>query len=185
MSEVAHVGQRIKAWRQRSNLTLKQIESRVQVSATHVSEIERGKTSPTVGALERIARALEVDPALFLAIPGMPSAVVVRAGERRSIRFENEGYRVEPLSAGLPDQNLSVGLAEWEPHFTSGPHHVHAGEEFCLVLAGQLEVEVHDRVHQLQAGDSFHFCTDLPHRVSNPHADPCRALWAATPKFGI
>lgn len=185
MSEVARVGQRIKAWRQRNQLTLKQIESRVQVSATHVSEIERGKSSPTVGALERIARALEVDPALFLAGPDMPAAVVVRAGARRSIRFENEGYRVQPLSAGLPDQNLSVGLVEWEPSFTGGPHHVHAGEEFCLVLEGQLDVEVHGRLHHLQPGDSFHFRTDLPHKVSNPHAEPCRALWAATPKFGI
>lgn len=179
------VGQRIKALRQRNNLTLKQIESRVKVSATHISEIERGKTSPTVGALERIARALGVDPALFLNETASPAAIVVRANQRRSIRFEREGCRVEPLSAGLADQNLSVGYAEWEAEFITAPIQQHAGEEFCLVLEGRLEVDVHGRHHSLGPGDSLHFRADVPHRVSNPHPVICRTLWAAIPKFGI
>ena len=57
MSISVEVGRRIKQYRQKYNLTLKEIEARVNVSATHVSEIERGKTSPTIGALSRIAQA--------------------------------------------------------------------------------------------------------------------------------
>ena len=50
------IGSRIKQFRLAKGLTLKDIELRAKVSATHVSEIERGMTSPTVGALAKIER---------------------------------------------------------------------------------------------------------------------------------
>jgi transcriptional regulator with XRE-family HTH domain len=40
------LGQRLKACRTEAGLTLKAMEARAGVSATHISEIERGKTSP-------------------------------------------------------------------------------------------------------------------------------------------
>ena len=43
------LGRRVKQLRLQKGMTLKEIESKVGVSATHVSEVERGKTSPTVG----------------------------------------------------------------------------------------------------------------------------------------
>ena len=63
------LGRRIKQLRLSQGFTLKDIESKVGVSATHVSEIERGKTSPTVGALSRIAEALEVNPSFLVDLP--------------------------------------------------------------------------------------------------------------------
>ena len=55
------LGERLRRLRFARNLTLKEVEAKAHVSATHLSEIERGKTSPTVGALVRIARALGED----------------------------------------------------------------------------------------------------------------------------
>ena len=63
------LGRRIKQLRLAQALTLKDIESKGGVSATHVSEIERGKTSPTVGALAKIAEALEVNPSFLVDLP--------------------------------------------------------------------------------------------------------------------
>jgi transcriptional regulator with XRE-family HTH domain len=62
----SELGRRIKLLRVARNLTLKEIEKRGHISATHVSEIERGKASPTVGALARIAQALGVRPATLI-----------------------------------------------------------------------------------------------------------------------
>ncbi len=63
------LGKRIKQLRLSQGFTLKDIESKVGVSATHVSEIERGKTSPTVGALAKIASALQVNPSFLVDLP--------------------------------------------------------------------------------------------------------------------
>ena len=43
------MGRRIKMLRIARGMTLKDLEERGGISATHVSEIERGKASPTVG----------------------------------------------------------------------------------------------------------------------------------------
>jgi len=65
MPEKAELGKRIKKIRESKHLTLKNIEAAASISATHISEIERGKTSPTLARLVRISRALGKDPAYF------------------------------------------------------------------------------------------------------------------------
>jgi type IV pilus assembly protein PilB len=47
-------------------MTLKNVETLSGLSSTHISEIERGMTSPTIGALIRIAHALKKDPSYFI-----------------------------------------------------------------------------------------------------------------------
>ena len=55
------LGRRIRGLRAERHLTFRQGEEVSGLSATHLSEIERGRTSPTIGALTRIARALGRD----------------------------------------------------------------------------------------------------------------------------
>src|SRR6059036_3950065 len=85
------LGRRIKMLRIAAGLTLKDLEERGGISATHVSEIERGRASPTIGALSRIAVALGVRPALLVEARVLPEATVMRAGERgtRQVRWGN------------------------------------------------------------------------------------------------
>ena len=66
MPSKEELGERIKRFRLDRNLTLKEVELKAKVSATHVSEIERGMTSPTIGALTKIARAMGTEPSYFL-----------------------------------------------------------------------------------------------------------------------
>ena len=58
------LGTRIRSVRKERGLTLKELERVSGFSATHISEIERGKTSPTIGALVRISNALGKDTSL-------------------------------------------------------------------------------------------------------------------------
>ena len=82
MPEKAELGRRIKKTREEKHQTLKAIEAAAGISATHISEIERGKTSPTLGALLRIARALGRDPAYFLEEEDLGAVSVVTLENR-------------------------------------------------------------------------------------------------------
>src|SRR5258706_1603277 len=82
----AELGRRIKLLRISRGLTLKDLEERGGISATHVSEIERGKASPTVGALGRIARALDLRPATLVQPRMLPQVTVARPDERQERR---------------------------------------------------------------------------------------------------
>ena len=187
MTISAEVGLRIKHYRQKLNLTLKEIESRVDVSATHVSEIERGKTSPTIGALAKIAQAFDVDPALFLARDDLSNVQVTRQRERVRIRYEHTHMEARPLTAPVRDQQLSAAYVVWDPGRVESEVQVrsHAGEEFIYVLEGAVEVTVRERTVLLREGDSLHYRADLPHRIVNRFAEPCRAVLVLTPVFGF
>lgn len=185
MNQKVNVGQRIKKYRQRQNLTLKEIESRVAVSATHVSEIERGKTSPTIGALSKIAEALEVDAALFLAKDDVPRARVTRSSERSEVRFKSNHCTTHPISAPVDGQDLSAALVEFDANFSPTPSDAHPGEEFAYIMRGQLEVVVNGQSYELGPGDTIHFRADARHQLISKGDQVCVGIWATTPKFGI
>lgn len=179
------LGRRIRRIRQEKGLTLKQIEARVKVSATHISEIERGKTSPTVGALERISNALEVPVSHLIDLPSTPDLEVRRPDPRRALRMSGGEVQLEPLTDRHTPSDMSLFLATLESHAVLDEAPGHVGEEFCYVLDGYLEVGVNGQTHILKRGDTIHFKANQAHRLRNLSSQPVRTLWAVRPKLFI
>jgi transcriptional regulator with XRE-family HTH domain len=177
------LGRRIRRIRQEKGLTLKQIEGRVGVSATHVSEIERGKTSPTIQALEKLAQALEVLPSHLIDIPHLAKPLVRRAEERASISMNGGSIKLEPLGDRAACSELSIFFATIDGSGQVGGVAGHRGEEFCYVLDGFLEVTVDGRPFVLRQGETIHFKASRPHHIRNLTDRPVRTLWAVRPKL--
>ncbi|HUA96989.1 MAG TPA: helix-turn-helix transcriptional regulator [Terracidiphilus sp.] len=57
----AQVAAQVRDIRRARHLSQRQLASRMQVPRTYISKIENGKAIPTLGSLERLAAALEVD----------------------------------------------------------------------------------------------------------------------------
>ena len=55
------VARQVREIRRARHLSQRQLASRMQVPRTYISKIENGKAIPTLGSLERLAEALEVD----------------------------------------------------------------------------------------------------------------------------
>lgn len=188
MSASSHVelGRRIKQERLRRGLTLKDIEAKVGISATHLSEVERGKSSPTVGVLEKIARALGTRSALLIdAAAGIPVSHTM-PGHRRVVTDEQGTVRTESLSNSFPGSEVSILLKTYQPHSgnTERPRG-HEGEEFIHILEGRLRVVVGEEDYLLEPGDSLHFKSTRPHAFENPGDTPCVAFMATCPKYGL
>jgi len=130
--ESIELGERIKKLRLAQNLTLKELEAKAGVSATHLSEIERGLTSPTVGAVARVARALGEDPALLVIERAGARLAVVRRAERRTLKAG--GASLHALGAPIDGAEMSlveIELAEGDSDFAPA---LAGGEERVLVL---------------------------------------------------
>ncbi len=54
------LGRRLKAERQRANLTMRQLGARVHISQAQISQIEAGLSAPSLATLFRLARALKI-----------------------------------------------------------------------------------------------------------------------------
>jgi len=180
------LGRRLRQERLRRGLTLKQIEFRVGISATHLSDIERGKCSPTVGVLDKLARALETRSTLLLDTLTGPSVNVTRAGQREVVLSGCGKVRSEGVTPYSPQSKMSLLLKTYEvaPERQSRERG-HVGEEFVTVLEGRLCVLVGGEEHYLEAGDSIHFKSSLPHGFRNAGDTEVRVLAVTTPRFSL
>jgi len=173
------LGERIKLLRLARNLTLKEVGEKAKVSATHLSEIERGKTSPTVGALARIARALGQEPAQLVTDDEAPPVSVVRHAGRRTW---TSGFAVlSSLSRAIHPAELS--LLEIEvPVGSRGPVDAPAetGEVLIIVLEGRVDFDLRGNVRILRAGDALHFDARDPHGLF-ASGERARLLWVTRP----
>jgi transcriptional regulator with XRE-family HTH domain len=184
MPSKQELGERIKRFRLERNLTLKEVEVKANVSATHVSEIERGMTSPTVGALAKIARALGTEPSYFLQNETHPAVSVVRKGKRRVMRYDDWGARIGCLSQGVAQSRMSFLEVELDPGLGQNLEPwTHIGEELIHVLKGVVEIHVGAERHLLKEGDCIHFGSAEPHTVRNIGDATAKLLWAASPPF--
>ena len=181
----AELGRRLKMLRVGRGLTLKDIERRGRISATHVSEVERGKASPTVGALGKIALALGLRPALLVWSASQARSGVTRAADRNGSLLQWGGVRIEALMAPLHASDLSLHLFTLPIGRDSALTHTHAGEEWLTVLSGVCEIRVATSGHVLRAGDSLHFrATDL-HAYANLGSGPAVLLVSGRPRLTI
>jgi len=177
--EVA-LGSGIRAERLRQNLTLAQLAERTGLSASALSQIERGITDPSIGSLRRIAAALQVPFFQFLLERESPDPVV-RKSERRTISFPNRTMQYQLLTPNLrgPFEVLAMDLA---PGAASGEDALgHDSEECMLILRGRVEVEVAGASYVLNAGDSISIQRNAPHRVVNHAGRTAEILMVISP----
>ena len=178
-------GRRIKMLRLSRGLTLKDLEERGGISATHVSEIERGKASPTVGALGRIALALGMRPATLLEPLVMPEVSAMTAEAREGRQMQWGAARLAPVTDAVRGAELSAQILTLpvgrEPAFG----HSHEGEEWAIVLSGVAEIRVEGEPFVLREGESLHFRSHRPHAYSNPASAPAVLLIASRPRLAF
>ncbi|MDH3198106.1 MAG: XRE family transcriptional regulator [Candidatus Krumholzibacteria bacterium] len=186
MAAKLELGDRLRRIRLAQNLTLKDVERKARVSATHISEIERGTTSPTVGALARIARALGTEAAQLLREGELPRLAVVRRGERHALAIPSWRANLFPLSGAVRDAEISLIDVEIEPGPVEKAWPVsRRGEALVTVVRGVVEVSVGDDTRLLKAGDTMHFDAASPHAVRNIGDGKARLVWVTTPPWAF
>jgi transcriptional regulator with XRE-family HTH domain len=175
------IGRRIRAVRRERGLTLRQVAAAAALSATHISEIERGHTTPTVGALLRVAQALGKEPHFFLETERLPEVSLVRAADERRIhdlRAPRGTY--EALTHGIPGNRILATRTVLQPHSTDSDVFAFSGEEGGYLISGEIEIHVGEVSFQIKAGDGFHLRSDLPHTVYNRGDVPAVIVWVTT-----
>lgn len=182
-SESGHArnaGGRVRELRREKNLSLRQLSEETGLSPSYISSVERSLSSPSVASMQKLAAALGTNvPALLGSQRTGSTSPVVRKDERPVL--DEGGVAVEDLSTA--ETNLEPLIMTIAPGAGSDGSYCHEGEEFLLLLAGTLKVNlggVED--YTLNTGDAMTFNSMRPHHWVNEGLVPTVVVWINTPR---
>jgi transcriptional regulator with XRE-family HTH domain len=167
-------------------VTLKELSQKVGVTASLISQVERGVAAPSISSLKKISEALDTSiSSFFFNIEGRNEVAnnfspVIKKNERK-ILIPRPGVTYHLLSKNLQGK-LEFLLAIYEVGATTGPTlYSHRGEECALILKGQLEIQLLSSVYKLEKDDSISFSCEIPHSVTNVGRTQAICIWCITP----
>ncbi len=174
------LGRKIRDLRLRRGLTVQQLAEATGLSKGFVSQVENGRTSPSLATLYDLAKSLETSVA-YLVVEEDQVPYVVRRNERPNMSINGNASRVEVMSA-QPRRNLELLQVELPAGVAmSDKRHFHHGEEVVLCVEGRVNLACGEHVVILEAGDSCHFDGRVPHSIENAGDVAVRLLIALTP----
>ena len=160
------IGEGIRRERLRRGLTLAQLATRVNLTVSALSQIERGASDPSISSLRRIGQAFDVPMFQFL-IGTVQREIVVRRDRRTRLTFVDRALEYELVSADTSGEFEVLSLAI-SPGGSTGPiPNSHASEECAVVLRGDVVAEVAGQEYELGSGDSIKVHRELLHRFMN------------------
>jgi XRE family transcriptional regulator, regulator of sulfur utilization len=167
------VGARVKALRESSSLSLRDLAVRSGVSAPMLSQVERGETSPTLSVAAKIAAGLELRLSQLLRLDEDGAVTIVRAFQRQRGGNARRGHRLEVMTSPQPGQRAELSRHTLAPGGATGspddpPMHEPGSRETALVEQGSVVLVCDGQRHELGEGDCVTFDADLPHHFENP-----------------
>lgn len=170
------VGERIRAYRERLNLTVEAFAEATRVGKEVILAVEAGEVYPALGVLVRLARGLGQRLGTFTDDQFAPDPVIARAADRtRETRSRNarvsEGFHYHLLASGKRDRHMEPYYIEIEAEAEPQPSS-HEGEEFIIVVAGDVELVYGQATHVLKVGDSMYYNSVVPHAVKAANGQP-------------
>ncbi len=201
---VPAIGPRLRAERTRRELSIRALARDVGVSPSLISQIETGRSQPSVSTLYAITAALglpvedlfgtgpdgvadptDPDRSGGAALPAYLSADRARAvgpyvppADRELLTLDS-GVTWQRLGQ-VPHHHVDFLLVTYQPggaSSASGELMRHAGTEYGYLVSGRLELTLGFDRHEIRAGDAVCFESATPHRYANSGDEPAVGVW--------
>ena len=182
MAAQGGVGADIRALRKSRSMTLIEFAEKLDRSVGFVSQIERGKSEPSINDLRTIAKIFDVPISFFFGEHDSDPAEarhIVRAGSRRTLG-STEGRLIEELLSPDLGGSFEIVRSEFAPGAELPQPQLRPTEEAGYVISGIFEIEISGKWHTLHVGDSFRFAHE-PHRWRNRQQEPAIVIWVISP----
>ena len=177
------IGEKVRELREKKGLSLQDMANRTGYTSALLSQVENHLISPPLGALIKIAKALEVKVGTFFGEEPRESYAIVRRDERKHIsRYASKegvsyGYSYESLGFDKKDRQMEPFLVTLEPATVKSEKlSTHDGEEFIFVLEGEMEAILGGHKDVLHPGDSIYYDSTIPHKVQCHRDIPTKIL---------
>ena len=164
------LGDRVRRAREGHGVSLSDLSERTGIGVDKLRGVESNEVIPPLGELVKLGKALHTRMGYFIS-PGTEKVMsVVRASERRQVarhkgrKAERYGYSYQSLAPDKANRKMEPFIVTLQPSEDEEAS-THDGEEFILVLEGEIKVRVADRTDVLGPGDALYYDSSEPHFV--------------------
>jgi transcriptional regulator with XRE-family HTH domain len=167
--EIARVvSENLKRLRMRRNLSLEALSRLSGVSRGMLSQIELGRSVPTIALLWKVSQALGVPFSALTSNAGAGGTTVLAAAKAKILSSADGGFTSRALFPFEAERHVEFYKLTLAPGAEEiADPHAPGTVENLTVDAGQVEIVVGGVSYVLQAEDAIRFQADVPHCYRN------------------
>lgn len=177
------IGARLQWVRKTKGLSQRELAKRVGVTNSTISLIEQNKVSPSVSSLKKVLDGIPISLADFFTLDldaGPIDNPFYALNEQPDVGNNDIHYFL--IGQRRPQRQMCVLREVMPPGSDTGESMLnHEGEEGGVVVQGQVELTVGERVRVLGPGEAYYFESRTPHRFRNVGEDDAVIISANTP----
>jgi transcriptional regulator with XRE-family HTH domain len=175
------LGERLRAARLAGGWSLSDVAVATGMSASFLSQVENGKSDITFTRVVRLVNFYGINLHDLVPDGSPPEEIVLRATDQRPIRAA-AGTDIYLLNRET-DRLMLPQLVVFAPNGQTLEYARHTGEEFAIVLTGEIEIDFSDARDpvRLSEGDSAYFDARIPHIYKNTGDGHARLIAVCTP----
>ncbi len=172
------IGKKIRALRQKNNLTQSELADRCELSKGFISLVESDLTSPSLSTLEDILTTLGSS---FHDFFSDEEEMPVFRKEDVFVKETDHGVKIDWLIPNAQKKQMEPIMITLQSGAQSELDLPHEGEEFGYVLAGAVDLILGETSYHVRKGDSFSYKTSKQHYLINNGKTQAVVLWISTP----
>lgn len=174
------LGQKIRITRESKGISLRKLAKEIGVSPSFISQVEQSKARPSIISLGKIAEVLGVNSSYLMGEESEAYSPIETVSEMKN-RFALTDLHNVVIKRLVPENinnSLEPTLLSLAPGASSEAMSYPQGEDFLLVLSGEIEITLDDKPYVLREGDNIYFSSTLKHSFRN-HAQEktTKVLW--------
>ena len=166
------LGARVQKFREERELSIEELAQASGVGVDMIKALEEENLYPSLAPLQKIARAMNIRLGTFMDDVDVNDPLVVKKSVQGTDLAMQKGkdkkaaFIYHSLGKGKADRNMEPFYIEISPEpeedrcFSS-----HQGEEFIVVVKGQILLRYGQKEMVLEAGDSAYYNSSVPHYV--------------------
>ena len=175
MMATEKLGRRVRSYREKLGLSQEDLAKNSGVDLDVIRRTELGETYPSISVLIRLSRALGQRLGTFMDDQFIPDPLIIYEGNRVEENAPHQGgssssYHYYPLGKNKTDRHMEPFFIRIEPCLEKSLSS-HEGEEFIIVVSGEVELLYGKESHTLKAGDSMYYNSLVPHFIGSKGDD--------------
>ncbi len=184
--DILDLGGKVKALRLKKKMTQNELASKINATASYISQVERNLISPSIDAIMLLSKELQVEPGYFFSLEkSVEYSNICHKSQQHPIAFDVikwDAVKCYLLTTSQINHRMQPILITIEPNsYFSGHFFNHKGDEFLFILKGEVELDIDENSYILREGDSVYIDSTMPTGWRNRGEIQVEAVWILSP----